>query len=134
MLLSKFARVSRPALAASHQSARPLAFPVSRGLSAQADAKEQEASKSGKKASKAPATSSSFVQNAFRGIVEPEQAFPFPNVLTEDQIETLQMLIPPTEKFMEEVNDPLKNDKEGKVSDEVVQVIGKKKQYFTLRP
>lgn len=33
------------------------------------------------------------------------------------------MLVPPTEKFMEEVNDPLANDAKESVSEEVVQVI-----------
>ena len=29
----------------------------------------------------------------FRGMIEPEQAFPYPQVLNTDQFETLQMLV-----------------------------------------
>jgi len=67
--------------------------------------------------------SKSFVQNIFRGIVEPEQAFPYPKVLTEEQQDTLQMLVDPTEKFMTEKNDALKNDALEMVPEDTVQVI-----------
>ena len=67
--------------------------------------------------------SKSFVQNMFRGMVEPEQAFPYPNVLNEEQKETLEMLVPPTEKFFAEGNDPLKNDALETVPEDTVQVI-----------
>ncbi len=75
-----------------------------------------------KSGTKPVTTSSSFVQNVFRGIVEPEQAFPYPEVLSADQLETLQMLVPPVEKFLTEVNDPAKNDIQEKVPEEVMQV------------
>merc|ERR1719414_2218248 len=65
--------------------------------------------------------SKSFVQNMFRGMIEHEQAFPYPNVLNGEQRETLEMLVPPTEKFMTEVNDPLKNDALETVPEETVQ-------------
>ena len=74
------------------------------------------------KSSRKPAVhSKSFVQNMFRGMIEHEQAFPYPNVLTGEQRETLEMLVPPTEKFMTEVNDPLKNDALETVPEDVVQ-------------
>jgi len=63
----------------------------------------------------------SFVQNMFRGMVEPAQAFPYPNVLNMEQRETLEMLVPPTEKFMTEVNDPLLNDAQEAVPEDTVQ-------------
>ena len=66
--------------------------------------------------------SKSFVQNIFRGIVEPEQAFPYPNTLDQDQRDTLEMLVPITEKFFMEQNDPLKNDADAKVPEHTVQV------------
>ena len=66
--------------------------------------------------------SKSFVQNIFRGIVEPEQAFPYPNSLDQDQRDTLEMLVPITEKFFMEQNDPLKNDADAKVPEHTVQV------------
>jgi len=65
--------------------------------------------------------SKSFVQNMFRGMIEHEQAFPYPNVLNEEQRETLEMLVPPTEKFMTEGNDPLKNDALETVPEDTVQ-------------
>ncbi len=54
--------------------------------------------------------------------VEPEQAFPYPNTLDEDQRETLEMLVPITEKFFMEQNDPDKNDASSDVPEHTVQV------------
>nr|XP_053644634.1 very long-chain specific acyl-CoA dehydrogenase, mitochondrial-like [Cherax quadricarinatus] len=54
--------------------------------------------------------SKSFVMNIFRGSAVTEQAIPFPDILTEEQKETLEMLIGPTEKFFRECNDAAKND------------------------
>merc|ERR1719384_2461781 len=65
--------------------------------------------------------SKSFVQNIFRGIVEPEQAFPYPNSLDQDQRDTLEMLVEPTEQFMTEVNDAAWNDTNEKVHPDTVQ-------------
>lgn len=69
--------------------------------------------------------SKSFVQNIFRGIVEAEQPFPYPEVLTEEQRELLEMVVPPTEDFMQNMNDPLKNDALETVPEETVQVSEK---------
>ncbi|KAL1492704.1 hypothetical protein ABEB36_010920 [Hypothenemus hampei] len=52
----------------------------------------------------------SFVMNLFRGQIEGSQVFPYPNVLTAEQRETLQMLVDPTEKFFTEINNPVKNE------------------------
>merc|ERR1719411_403210 len=54
-------------------------------------------------------------------MIEPEQAFPYPNVLNTDQRETLEILVPPTEKFMSEVIDPALNDTLETVPEEHVQ-------------
>ena len=52
-----------------------------RALSAQPETAASNKSKAkAKKAVKPAVQSKSFVQNIFRGIVEPEQAFPFPKV------------------------------------------------------
>merc|ERR1719251_242176 len=67
--------------------------------------------------------SKSFVQNIFRGIVEPEQAFSYPNPLDEEQRENLQMLVPIAEKFFMEQNDPLKIDADAKVREHTVQAL-----------
>ena len=66
--------------------------------------------------------SKSFVQNIFRGIIEPAQAFPYPDVLNEEQRDTLQMLVDPTEKFVTEKNNALKNDALEMVPEDTVQV------------
>merc|ERR1719411_2444117 len=49
------------------------------------------------------------------------QAFPYPNTLDQDQRDTLEMLVPITEKFFMEQNDPLKNDADAKVPEHTVQ-------------
>ncbi|KAK2147389.1 hypothetical protein LSH36_555g01001 [Paralvinella palmiformis] len=65
--------------------------------------------------------SRSFAMNIFRGKIEVEQVFPYPDVLSADQLESLQTLLNPTEKFFQEVNDPLKNDAIEKVEDATLQ-------------
>ena len=60
--------------------------------------------------SKKAVHSKSFVQNIFRGIIETEQAFPYPEPLDEEQKENLAMLVPIAERVMGEQNDPLVND------------------------
>lgn len=69
----------------------------------------------------APTEDLSFVMNIFRGQIESRQVFPYPNVLTEEQRETLQMLVDPVSKFFAEVNDPAKNDLEEKVEEKSLQ-------------
>uniref|UniRef100_A0A0A9YWD2 Very long-chain specific acyl-CoA dehydrogenase, mitochondrial n=1 Tax=Lygus hesperus TaxID=30085 RepID=A0A0A9YWD2_LYGHE len=70
---------------------------------------------------KAPKESRSFMMNLFRGIVEPAQVFPYPDVLTPEQTDTLNMLIDPVSKFFEEVNNPLKNDEDSKVEEKTAE-------------
>ncbi|XP_029634235.1 very long-chain specific acyl-CoA dehydrogenase, mitochondrial [Octopus sinensis] len=59
--------------------------------------------------------SRSFAMNLFRGNVISDQVFPFPEVLNEDQKQTLSELVDPCAKFFEEVNDATKNDQLEKV-------------------
>ncbi|XP_045780670.1 very long-chain specific acyl-CoA dehydrogenase, mitochondrial isoform X2 [Maniola jurtina] len=54
--------------------------------------------------------SASFTLNLFRGQFEPAQVFPFPEALGDEQRQTLTELLPPVEKFFQEVNDPAAND------------------------
>ena len=89
---------------------------------ATAQEKQDERNEAKARKMKKAVHSKSFVQNIFRGIVEPEQAFPYPNTLDQDQRDTLEMLVPITEKFFMEQNDPLKNDAEAKVPEHTVQV------------
>lgn len=57
-----------------------------------------EAEKSQETASK---ESQSFTMNLFRGQLQLNQVFPFPEPMNEEQTETIKMLIDPVEKFYE---------------------------------
>ncbi|MFH4973585.1 hypothetical protein AB6A40_000294 [Gnathostoma spinigerum] len=57
-----------------------------------------------------PQISSSFVMNMFRGRAVTDNILPFPVSLSDERKETLQMFLQPTEKFLQEVDDPFKND------------------------
>ncbi|XP_012252201.1 very long-chain specific acyl-CoA dehydrogenase, mitochondrial [Athalia rosae] len=63
-----------------------------------------------KAAEKSAKDSQSFVMNIFRGQVQSNQLFPYPEPLSMEQRETLTMFIDPVQKFFEEVNNPAKND------------------------
>ena len=67
------------------------------------------------KADRQARTSTSFVMNLFRGQFYPNEIFPYPNVLNEEQKDNVKMLIDPIWKFFEEKNDPAKNDQLEKV-------------------
>jgi hypothetical protein len=43
----------------------------------------------------------SFVMHLFRGQLESRQVFPYPDVLTDEQRDTLKMLVDPVSKFFE---------------------------------
>merc|ERR1712223_1274598 len=88
---------------------------------ASAQEKQDERQEAKAKKMKKAVHSKSYVQNIFRGIIEPGQAFPYPNTLDQDQRDTLEMLVPITEKFFVEQNDPLKNDTDAKVPEQTVQ-------------
>lgn len=45
--------------------------------------------------------SQSFTMNLFRGTLQPAQVFPYPDVLTSEQTDTLKMLVDPVSKFFE---------------------------------
>merc|ERR1719219_2041643 len=67
--------------------------------------------------------SNSFVQNVFRGLIEPTQVFPFPVALDEEQRENLEMLVPIAERVMTEQNDPLLNDQMETVPEDTVNAL-----------
>ncbi|XP_076395518.1 acyl-CoA dehydrogenase very long chain isoform X2 [Megachile rotundata] len=58
--------------------------------------------------------------NIFRGQLQTSQVFPFPESLTEEQIDTLKMLVDPIEKFFEEINDPMKNDETASIDEKTL--------------
>ncbi|KAE9547377.1 hypothetical protein FO519_009411 [Halicephalobus sp. NKZ332] len=89
--------------------------PVSRCASTAAATKTEK-----KVENKKPEDTKSFCMNLFRGKANFEQAFPYPVDLTEDRKEMLQMVLGPTEKFLAEINDPVKNDREANIPMEVL--------------
>nr|XP_054771211.1 very long-chain specific acyl-CoA dehydrogenase, mitochondrial-like [Lytechinus pictus] len=68
-----------------------------------------------------PEETKSFVMGLFRGQINPAEVFPYPEVMNEEQKATLEMLVDPTQKFFEEVNDAQKNDTLEKVEDHTMQ-------------
>ncbi|KZC13622.1 Very long-chain specific acyl-CoA dehydrogenase, mitochondrial [Dufourea novaeangliae] len=86
-----------------------------RCLATQAAVKNASTEKAEKSA--AARESHSFTMNSFRGQLQTNQVFPFPETLTEEQLDTLKLLVDPIEKFYEEVNDPVKNDENASIDD-----------------
>ncbi|CAK9293334.1 unnamed protein product [Gordionus sp. m RMFG-2023] len=64
--------------------------------------------------------SKSFIKNLFRGKIVTDQIYPYPQILNEDQKDTLKMLIDPTTKFLTEVNNPALNDEKCEISEKVM--------------
>ncbi|XP_037968496.2 very long-chain specific acyl-CoA dehydrogenase, mitochondrial [Plutella xylostella] len=64
--------------------------------------------------------SDSFTLNLFRGQLQPAQVFPYPEVLSADQKQVLQELVPPVERFFSEVNDPARNDQDASIEPETL--------------
>jgi len=63
--------------------------------------------KSGEKSSdskKDVKQSKSFTMNLFRGQLQTSQVFPYPNVLNDEQTETLTSLVDPVTKFFKVLN------------------------------
>ncbi|XP_046673529.1 very long-chain specific acyl-CoA dehydrogenase, mitochondrial [Homalodisca vitripennis] len=85
------------------QITRNLATPSLATKQTQEKVKEKEKATGAKE-------SQSFVMNLFRGTLQASQVFPYPDVLTDEQNDTLKMLVDPVTKFFEEQNDPAKND------------------------
>ncbi|XP_008552138.1 very long-chain specific acyl-CoA dehydrogenase, mitochondrial [Microplitis demolitor] len=83
----------------------------------------QAASKLEKPETKEKKESQSFTMNMFRGQLQLDQVIPFPKPLSQDQSETLKMLIDPFSNFFMEVNDPVKNDDTAKVDEKTLQVL-----------
>ncbi|XP_041975034.1 very long-chain specific acyl-CoA dehydrogenase, mitochondrial [Aricia agestis] len=83
---------------------------ANRCLGSRISSQRRLATAAAKEAPRPARQSGSFTMNLFRGRVEPAQVFPFPEPLSEEQRQTLAELVPPVEKFFQEVNDPAKND------------------------
>ncbi|TMS33817.1 hypothetical protein L596_001509 [Steinernema carpocapsae] len=72
------------------------------------------------KKSRLPKETNSFCMNLFRGKANLKQVFPYPVDLNEERRETLGMILGGTQKFLEEVNNPVKNDETASIPKEVL--------------
>ncbi|CAD6192164.1 unnamed protein product [Caenorhabditis auriculariae] len=83
-------------------------------------AKAPNAASENKPKTKKAEESASFCMNLFRGRAVSDQVFPYPLKLTDEQKETLGMILSPTEKFLSEVNNVAKNDEKAEIPMEVL--------------
>lgn len=67
------------------------------------------------------ASTPSFMRGLYSGQLHPDQVFPFPDVMSPDNKESLQAMLDPVQQFLAERNDPAKNDEAATVPDEVTQ-------------
>ncbi|KAL7012904.1 hypothetical protein ACKWTF_015100 [Chironomus riparius] len=65
----------------------------------------------------------SFVHNIFRGQLEHSELFPYPMPLNDEQLETIQALIPPMENFFLNVNKPEISDQKGEFDPKVIDAL-----------
>uniref|UniRef100_A0A1I7T324 Very long-chain specific acyl-CoA dehydrogenase, mitochondrial n=1 Tax=Caenorhabditis tropicalis TaxID=1561998 RepID=A0A1I7T324_9PELO len=87
-----------------------------------------------KKAPAAAVDSPSFVMNLFRGKAVTDQVFPYPLNMTEEQKETLGMVMSPLEKMLIEVNDVVKNDETSDIPREVLDKFAELGTFGVLVP
>eukprot|EP01135_Chromosphaera_perkinsii_P001543 Nk52_evm13s207 gene=Nk52_evmTU13s207 len=113
-------RLSSRVLSAAKQSGAVAALPGRSSVAVvAAEGKKFFSSTSG--VSNAEDAPQSFARGLFLGKIREAEVFPYPNTLTEDAKETLQMVVPMTEKFFEEVNDPALNDEKAAIPEDVWQ-------------
>lgn len=65
------------------------------------------------------ASSNSFMRGLYAGQMNPEQIFPYPDVLSKDSKEELSAMVDPIQQFLTDVNNPAKNDETSSVPQEV---------------
>lgn len=105
--------------AGSAAAAAPQAAAKAEGKS---DAKHAKAADP-KAKERAKEMAKSFGLNMFLGRVVPKMTFPYPDVLSEEQRATTQMLLEPTQKFTER-HDPAKHDEQSALTKEVLAELG----------
>ncbi|KAL3116801.1 hypothetical protein niasHT_001873 [Heterodera trifolii] len=76
----------------------------------------------------------SFCMNLFLGRAQLGQVFPYPLRLDDEQRETLQMVVAPSAKFLDEVNNPDKNDEHATIPREVLTQFGELGAFGALVP
>ncbi|KAI1302340.1 Very long-chain specific acyl-CoA dehydrogenase, mitochondrial [Halotydeus destructor] len=80
-----------------------------------------------------PKETSSLVMNMFNGHLRTEQVFPYPEVLTDEQYETLEMVKEPTGRLFAEY-DPLKSDLEECLDEKYVSTLKDLGAYGSMVP
>ncbi|KYO26453.1 acyl-CoA dehydrogenase family member 9, mitochondrial [Alligator mississippiensis] len=80
-----------------------------------------EADATTKRKAKTTEDSKSFAAGMFMGQLRPEQVFPYPSALSEEQAQTLRELVPPVTRFFEEVNNAAANDALEQVENQTLQ-------------
>ncbi|PAV63024.1 hypothetical protein WR25_09069 isoform A [Diploscapter pachys] len=104
------------------------------GLSSAAASAAKATQNNAQETSKKPQETKSFAMNLFRGKAVLDQVFPYPLNLDSDRKETLQMIIGPTEKFLQEVNNTDKNDERAEIPREVLSKFGELGAFGALVP
>ena len=105
-------------VALKHQSFVRIVNSNVRCLATQAAVKDAKPEKVEKNT--AAKESQSFTMNLFRGELQTSQVFPYPQALSQEQSDTLKLLVDPIEKFFEEVNDPMKNDRNASIDEKTM--------------
>jgi len=67
-----------------------------------------------------PSDIKSYTRGLFFGVVDDKKVFPYPDVLTEDERDTMRMLVDPVRRFFDEKVDSKKIDRESKIPDDVL--------------
>uniref|UniRef100_T1K9T1 Very long-chain specific acyl-CoA dehydrogenase, mitochondrial n=1 Tax=Tetranychus urticae TaxID=32264 RepID=T1K9T1_TETUR len=97
-----------------------IVYPHVRLMSAQAQPLEQKKEEVKKER---PPETNSFIMSMFSGQAKVNQVFPYPDVLTDDQLETLNMVREPSLKLFNELHDPLTAEENGKAEDKTMQML-----------
>ncbi|KAK0412275.1 hypothetical protein QR680_006126 [Steinernema hermaphroditum] len=92
------------------------------------------AAKKTKTKTEPPKKEDSFCMNLFRGEANLKQVFPYPVNLNDERREMLSMILGGTEKFLEEVNDPVKNDENATIPKEVLKQFAEYGAFGALVP
>jgi len=112
-----------PPLAVLARSSQPRFHPAATAAALQVRLQQTDAAKAKKSTKNVAKDSSSFAFNLFKGEFRGEEVFPYPPVLTEEGKEMLASMVEPMNKWTEEVNDPLLNDKLETVPPEVMESL-----------
>ncbi|CAF1417097.1 unnamed protein product [Rotaria magnacalcarata] len=107
-------------VAAHRTAATVTSAPVTSESRGNEQSSRPQGTKDTEKKIKSARVSDSFVLNLYRGNFHPNELFPYPNVLNEEQKENIKMLIDPIWKFFEEKNDSVKNDINEKIPEETM--------------